>query len=177
MRIRYWIAGAFVFLAPLLFSQTSTNYQLTEYTFNNGGNPSPVLLSTSYSVTLDAIGDGLSAQGLASSSYGMDGGFGNAYPPPGEVLTLRFSDKDTLAWTPERSVGRYNLYRGTLGSFTGYGTCFQGGIANPTWDDATIPGAGSGYFYLVTAENRINEEGIKGRNSGGSIQPNPSPCP
>jgi hypothetical protein len=170
-------AGIILLLVPLLPAQTSTNYKIEEFTFNNGGNPSPVLSSASYSLTLDAVGDALAASGLASSSYGMSSGFSLDYPPPGEVLNLRFSSKTQFGWNLEPSGGKYNTYRGTLGSFTGFGSCLHGGLATTTDTDTQTPAAGSGYFYLVTAENRLNEEGIKGRTSGGAVEPNPAPCP
>jgi hypothetical protein len=170
-------AGIFLFCVAFLPAQTSTNYKLEEFTFNNGGNPSPVLSSASYSLTLDAVGDALAASGLASSSYGMSSGFSLNFPPPGEVLNLRFTSKTQFGWNLEPSVGKYNTYRGALGSFSGYGSCLHGGLTSTTDTDAQTPSAGSGYFYLVTAENRLNEEGIKGRTSGGAVEPNPAPCP
>jgi hypothetical protein len=163
--------------ASLLRPQSSTNFILDESTLNNGGNPSPVLSSTSYKMTLDAIGDGLSARGLAGASYVMDGGFGGAYPPPGEVQNLRWTSKTQFNWDPEPSAGRYNTYRGDLGAFAGYGACFHYGLTASSDSDTQVPGAGAGYFYLVTAENRLNEEGVKGYDSGGTPTPNSSPCP
>ena len=160
-----------------LIAQSSTNYKVEQGTFNNGGNPSPILTSTNYQMTLDTIGDGINASGLASASYGMDAGFPPDYRPPGEVLNLRFTSKTAFGWNPEPSVGTYNTYRGNIGSFTGYGTCLHGGLPATSDADTQTPAAGSGYFYLVTAENRLNEEGIKGKDSGGVIEPNPSPCP
>jgi hypothetical protein len=32
-------------------------------------------------------------------------------------------------------------------------------------------------FYLVTGENRLGEEGTKGRTSTGAERVNPTPCP
>jgi len=128
-------------------------------------------------MTLDAIGDGINATGLSSASYGMDAGFPPDYRPPGEVLNLRWTSKTQFGWNPEPSVGKYNTYRGDLGAFTGCGLCLHGSLSANSDTDAQVPGAGSGYFYLVTAENRISEEGIKGRDSGGTVEPNPTPCP
>jgi hypothetical protein len=170
-------AGIILLLVPYLPAQTSANYQIEQGTFNNGGNPSPELTSTSYRVTLDAIGDGLAATGLTSGSYEMDPGFPPTYAPPGEVLNLRFTSKTAFGWNPEPSVGAYNTYRGNLGAFTGYGACLHPGLTATSDTDTQTPGAGAGYFYLVTAENRISEEGIKGYDGGGTPHPNPSPCP
>jgi len=40
-------------------------------------------------------------------------------------------------------------------------------LAGENATDASIPAAATGYFYLVTAENRLAEEGTKGSNSTG----------
>ena len=93
-------------LAFPVLAQESASYKLAEHTFNAGGNPSDgvVLTSTSYSITLDAIGDSVVARGLSSASFGMDGGFISGYPPPGEVDGLYFTDPATLVWSPEPSA-------------------------------------------------------------------------
>lgn len=153
-------------------AQSSASYQIDQGTFNNGGNPSPVLSSASFQMTLDAIGDGLSATDLASASYGMDAGFPPDYRPPGEVLNLRFPGKTTLTWKPETSVGSYNLYRGALSALPGnYGTKVQSGLVSPTATDSQNPDPGQCLIYLVTASNRLNEEGTKGADSDGDPRP------
>jgi hypothetical protein len=166
-----------------LLAQTSASYQLTESIFNAGGNPAPVLTSTSYQVTLDSVGDSVSGANLSSESYNSSPGFPAAYPPPGEVLTITFTDKTTLTWTPEGSTGTYNLYRGFLSDLplptNEYGECHASGI---TSTQATIagdpdPGPGVCFIYLVTAENRLAEEGTKGADSEGNPHPNATPCP
>jgi hypothetical protein len=164
-------------IAAAALAQSSANFSIEQGTLNNGGNPIPVLSSVNFQITLDAIGDGLAQTGLSSASYGMDSGFAPDYRPPGEVLNLRFTSKTAFGWNPEPSVGKYDTYRGTLGSFTGYGTCLHGGLAANADTDPAVPSAGTGYFYLVTAKNRIAEEGPKGYNSLGTLDPNPSPCP
>jgi len=166
-----------LFVAALAPAQSSDNYKIEQGTFNNGGNPVPELTSSSYRMTLDSIGDGISAVGLSSGSYEMDPGFPPTYAPPGEVLNLRFTSKTQFGWNPESSVGAYNTYRGDLGSFSGYGACWHAGLTVRSDEDTQTPGAGAGYFYIVTAENRINEEGVKGYNSGGIPDPNPVLCP
>ncbi len=163
---------AMLLCCALLPAQSSENYQIEQGTFNNGGNPAPILTSDSYQMTLDSIGDGIAAVGLSSPSYGMDPGFPSAYPPPGEVLDLRFTGATTLVWAPEPAVGSYNLYRGTLSALPGsYGTREQSGIPGPTTTDATAPGAGQCLIYLVTASNRLSEEGTKGTDSNGDFRP------
>jgi hypothetical protein len=159
-------------------AQTSTNYQNKEHVVNSGGNPAPTLTSTSYKVTLSSIGDGLLATSMSSSSYQMSGGFDEAYPPPGEVQNLRFTSKTNFGWNPEPSVGTYNVYRGLVsGLASGYGSCIQSNLTTPSTSDGTTPAAGQCFFYLVTAKNRLGEEGTLGKNSAGTPRPNTSPCP
>ena len=159
-------------LAFPAFAQESASYKLSEHVFNAGGHPADgvVLASATYHVTLDAIGDSVVGRDLTSTSYSMDGGFIPGYPPPGEVLGLHFTDVETLVWHPERSVGVYNLYRGQVNGFDGtvYGSCSEQDIAvTTTTDDDPVPEQ-NGYYYLVTAENRLGEEGTKGVDTGGS---------
>ncbi len=167
--------------APPVAAQTSKSYTLREGTFNAGGDPkdgaSPA--STSYRMSLDALGDAAARPVLSSAGYRMDVGFAAAYPPPGEVLRISIAaDRTTLSWTPEKSAGTYSLYRDLLTRVKpGFGTCLQGRIAVPTFEDPVDPPAGNGWFYLVTARNRLDEEGSKGVDGGGVERPNPSPCP
>jgi hypothetical protein len=109
----------------------------------------------------------------------MDSGFPLTYPPPGEVRGLRFLDSETLVWNPEKSVGVYNLYRDLIGSLSGlgYGSCKEQDLASETATDSDPLPTDNGYFYLVTAENRLTEEGTKGFDGYGAERPNPSPCP
>jgi hypothetical protein len=173
------IAILYLTVSFALLAQTSASYKLTESAFNAGGNPAPVLTSTSYQVTLDAVGDSVSGGTLSSASFNSSPGFPAAYPPPGEVATVRFTDITTLVWTPEGSTGTYNLYRGLITDLPGsYGTCkLPANIVGETTTDSDVPSSGQCYFYLVTAENRIAEEGTKGSDSEGNPHPNPSPCP
>ena len=169
-------AGALLLLfnvfAFSLAAQTSTNYQNEEHALNSGGNPAPALTSSNYQVTLSSIGDGLTAPGLNSVNYRMEGGFDAAYPPPAEVLNLRFPAKTILTWIPEPSVGSYGLYRGALTDLPGsYGSRVQSGLTSPTATDTAVPGPGQGLFYLVTASNRLGEEGTKGNDSTGAPRP------
>jgi hypothetical protein len=172
-------AGLLVLLAAVgAKAQTSTNYQNKEHVVNSGGNPAPTLTSTNYKVTLSSIGDGLLATSMSSSSYQMSGGFDEAYPPPGEVLNLRFTSKTDFGWNPEPSVGTYNVYKASLADLRGgsYGTCFTSGLTSLSTSDGTTPAAGQCFFYLVTAKNRLGEEGTLGKNSAGTPRPNTSPC-
>ncbi len=164
-------------LALTAFAQTSSNYQNKEHVINSGGDPAPTLASANYQITLSSIGDGLSLTAMSSSSYQVDGGFAGSYPPPGEVMNLMFSDKTNFYWDTEPSVGNYNVYRGNVAELTsGYGSCFAQGLTATTASDTEAPPAGQCYFYLVTAENMIAEEGTMGNNSSAEKRVNASPC-
>jgi hypothetical protein len=156
------------------YGQSSADFRLTDHTFNAGGHPHQgvVMVSTSYRITLDALGEGVVGRGLASGLYRMDGSFGTSYPPPGEVHDLRFVDQQTLEWFPDRSAGRYNLYRDLMSLLPGlgYGECFQQELSAATTADGDPLSPGEGYFYLVTVENRLDEEGPKGSDSYGAAR-------
>jgi hypothetical protein len=162
-------------------AQTSASYKLTEFTFNNGGDPQngSSAASASHKIRLDAIGDAVTATALSSASHHMDGGFVPDYPPPGEVKGHLFSSKTTLTWSPEKSVGSYDVYRASISSLSGlgYGVCLQNGLAAESATDASTPSAGQGYFYLVTARNLLGEIGTKGSASSGIERANAAPCP
>ncbi len=181
-----------VFLAALAFAsaamaQSSANFEIKAQAFNAGGQP-PAVTSADFQVALGAIGDGATAFSLGSASFGMDGGFSASFPPPGEVapacsgLTpedcLLFTSKTVLTWPPERSTGAYNLYRDTLTSITpGFGACEQFDLPGETATDLDVPAVGTGFFYLVTAENCLEEEGTKGFQSNLTERANLAPCP
>jgi hypothetical protein len=161
-----------------VFGQTSANYQNKEHCVNSGGNPAPSLTSTNYQITLSSIGDGLSGTAMNSASYQVDGGIVSSYPPPGEVLNLLFTDKTHFVWDPEPSVGGYNVYRGNVANLSSnYGSCFTSGLTTTLAIDTEDPPSGQCYFYLITAENRIGEEGTMGKKSDGTPRLNASPCP
>ncbi|MDQ7008223.1 MAG: hypothetical protein Q9Q40_13440 [Acidobacteriota bacterium] len=178
-----------VFMAAILLSamgigsplaQQSASYRLDEHVINLGGRPDDGVTasSASYRISLDSLGEAVVRAGLSSASFRMDGSFAGAYPPPGEVSGLRFTDDTTLVWDPEKSVGVYDVYRDALAAVSGggYGTCWQEDLAGTTTTDPDVPGPGSGFFYLVTAENRLGEEGTKGSDSGGAPRGG-SACP
>lgn len=180
--IEGWRSAPLALVAAALpaLSQQSASFDLGERTLNAGGNPQDgaILTSASYRISLDAIGDPVAIVGLSSSSYQIDAGLVVAYPPPGEVLDLRFTSNTTLVWTPERSVGGYGVYRGLVSSLPGgYGTCLQSNLPSAQATDTATPPPGQAYFYIVTAENRLDAEGTKGHATGGIERVNPAPCP
>jgi hypothetical protein len=178
MRSIVVLAASLVLATPAL-AQTSASYKLTESVFNNGGDPANGAsgASASYRIRLDAVGDGILGVGLASASFHMDGGFVDVYRPPGEIQQLLFTGKTTMTWSPEKSVGQYEAYRGPMSSLAGAGTCLVSPLATEVTNDASAPASGQGFFYLVTARNRLGEEGTKGFKTGGLERPNSSPCP
>lgn len=166
---------------PPLTAQESASYKLKEHSFNAGGHPAGGVIPTSagYRMTLDVIGEGCVMTGASSASYRLDSSFAAAYPPPGEVAGLWFSDHQSLHWNPEKSTGSYNLYSDLISLLSGggYGDCDQQDLAETAATIGGDPPADDGYFYLVTARNRLDEEGIKGADSDGAVRPNDSPCP
>jgi hypothetical protein len=177
MRLAF-VPLALVLTAPV-WAQESPSYKLTEIVINSGGHPADgtELTSPSHRISLDAIGDSVQAVSLSAASYRLDVGFSVAYPPPGEVVELTFESDEALRWAPERSVGYYHLYRDGLGSLAGGGVCLEPRIPAPSTTDAGVPDAGEGFFYLVTAVNRLREEGTRGRDSSGVPRPDSAACP
>jgi hypothetical protein len=175
------VLGIASFVASPALSQTSANFKLQEHVINAGGNPNggSALVSSSFRIQLDSIGESVTGPGLASASWLVDAGFSSAYPPPGEVTGLRFGPgRVTLLWDLERSIGTYDLYRGMVPAFLpNYGVCSQSGMTAETVTDTVVPAAGGSLYYLVTARNRLSEEGTKGFASSGAERPNGSPCP
>ena len=161
-------------------AQSSASYSLTETTFNSGGTPQQgaELTSSSYRVSISSVGDIANASTLASSSFSLDAGFVSTNPPPGEVAGLGVTTGAQIVWNPERSAGTYDLYRDLLGSLPGdYGTCYQPGLHQTSWTEPANPPPGKGWFYLVTAKNRLGEEGTKGYTSAGVERNNVTSCP
>ena len=174
MRQAMVLAGLLLLALGTASAQTSASFQLEEYTLNAGGTPSQgtEVVSASFRMTVSSIGDTVSAAGLGSTSFQLDSGFVVAYPPPGEVAAmcggagacLAFTDLQTLIWPTERSAGAYNLYRDDMSA--GYGVCEQQDLGTTTATDLSAPSTGNAFYYLVTVENRLAEEGTKGFQSG-----------
>src|SRR5262245_47296581 len=135
------LAGASVAMA-----QSSANFEIKAQAFNAGGQPVSVG-SADFQIRLGSIGDSVAATSLGSASFGLDSGFGLSFSPPGEVTGIRFEDHATLAWNPEKSTGRYNLYRSALsGIAPGFGACQQPNLPAEPATDANLPTAGAASF-------------------------------
>ena len=181
MRTLVPIAIALSLIVPALsHAQTSASYKLTEWTLNAGGDPRGGVSasSASFRVRLDAIGDPVAGGAAASASFRAGAGFVGNYPPPGEVRGFAFTDKISMVWSPDGSIGSYDVYRDSLSTLPGgFGACFTSGSSVEAAVDAGAPSSGSGWFYLVTAKNRLGEEGTKGIQTSGAERSNAAPCP
>lgn len=176
--LRLVVVLCMLFNAAGVWAQTSPNYQLSEHVFNDGGNPDDgvVLQSPNFTISLDSLGQGITGGNLTSASFNSEAGFVYAYPPPLEVIELWFTSKTMLNWVPEQSVGTYNVYRGLIGNLSsGYGTCLEHDIGDEYYED-TSHYSGQAYFYIVTAANRLDEEGTMGNSSVGIERINTNPC-
>ena len=89
--MRRAIAALALLLGGSVLAQESTSFKLSEHTFNAGGTPEDGadLISTSFRLTLSAIGDSVTPATLTSASFSLNGGLVGRYPPPGEVANLR----------------------------------------------------------------------------------------
>jgi hypothetical protein len=138
-----------------------------------------VMQSSSFRISLDAIGESVASAIQTSGAYSLRGGTGTTYRPPGEVSGVGFSSKTVVAWAAQSSAGTYNVYRGPLQNFvgSGFGSCLEYAIEPPTVTDTEAVPFGGGFFYLITVANPLGEEGTKGFRTSGTERPNLSPCP
>jgi hypothetical protein len=93
------------------------------------------------------------------------------------AIAQQSANKIVLRWNPEKSVGVYNVYREPISSLPGAGTCLARGLQVTNYNEPTVPLSGTGYYYLITAENRLGEEGTKGFRSSGTERSNAFACP
>lgn len=153
-------------------AQTSSSYRLEESAFNAGGRPNQgtVATSASYRITLDSLGSPFAPSSMSSPAYRAESTWLSGYRPPTETSGLVFADKTNLEWTGHPAAGVYNLYRDLISSLSGlgFGNCKQQDIPTSTATDGDAVPGGDGFFYLVTVENRLAEEGTKGHRSDGS---------
>jgi hypothetical protein len=83
------------------------------------------------------------------------------------------ADKATSTWSSAPGATRYDVVRGSTGAFPvgpggGGETCFDN-LPGPTLTDATVPIAGTGFWYLSRGENACGI-GTFGRQSDGSLR-------
>jgi hypothetical protein len=77
-------------------------------------------------------------------------------PPETQNLSVA-ANKSTYSWSAAAFATQYDVVRGSTGAFPvgpggGDEVCFDN-LASPTLTDATVPSAGSGFWYLTRAEN------------------------
>jgi len=176
-----FVVGLALLASGPALAQQSASYRLEEHVLNAGGHPQqfgPEPASASHRLTRGSIGEPFGMRRSLGASMMLDSGFVIAYPPAGEVRDLRFTNRTTLVWEAHPAAGRYNVYRDALASLAtlGYGACDQHDLVAPTATETLSPFPGSGFFFLVTVENRLFEEGTKGFQSSGIERTGPV-CP
>lgn len=164
-------------------AQQSANFRLEGTTLNAGGRPVGGVMaqSVSFQITLDAVGDAVPALDASSPNFGLSCGTTGAYAPAAEVSEVSFGPPlppDSFKWSPAPTAVLYNLYRGVTGTLPGtFGSCLASNVAATSYADPAVPAAKTGYFYLVTGENRVGEQGIKGYQSNGAPRTSLPACP
>jgi N-acetylneuraminic acid mutarotase len=102
---------------------------------------------------------------------------------PAEAGPLTLNKTGTVAnltWSAVNDTDAYSVTRGDLASKAAdqYGTCQADGLPSSSYDDATVPPPGQGFFYLVQAQNYDCGLGSLGTTSSEEqrINSNPSAC-
>jgi len=163
-------------------AQSSASHRIEGATLNAGGRPSGgmVAQSPSHRITLDVVGADLPGLDASSASFGLSGGFGGAFAPPSEVEAAAFAEGGTpaLTWASMPAAVTYDIYRGATDTLPGtFGSCLAASVATPSYTDLAAPALKGAFFYLVTGENRLGEEGTKGYQSSGSPRTSAPACP
>ncbi len=157
-------AGLLLLLAGgAAMAQSGANWSVEDHSFNSGGTPvegDTPLSPSGWELTLASIGDATRPVTAAGLSYSVTVGFGSAFEVPGEVMNLVFTTAQTISWDADSSADQYNLYRDDTSD--GYGNCEEQGLLAVTTTDASAPTPGNTFHYLVTASNRVAQEGTKG---------------
>lgn len=170
-----------VCMPPLAFAQQSASHSISDATLNAGGSPrdGTALVSASHQVTLSSLGGFAARRGLQSASNFMDGGFVSGYVPATEVHGVSWLDHETMQWSAHVAAGDYAVYRDSLAALAAgdYGDCHTHDISSTSVYDTDLPPAGSGFFYLVSVENRLEEEGTLGSSSTGDERVPAAECP
>ncbi|MBP7146527.1 MAG: hypothetical protein KBD01_03210 [Acidobacteria bacterium] len=175
------VLGAAALAAGPALAQSSASFRLAEHALNAGGHPLDGIrpASANFRAGAGAIGDAALRRGAASTSFRLDGGFTARYGPPSEVAGVRVhADHRTVSWDGQPAATAFNVYRDALPALPGSsGACLASRVGGVAWVDAASPAPGTGWFYLVSAENRLWEEGSLGSRSDGTERANSSPCP
>ena len=110
---------------------------------------------------LDYDGTGLAIRDIGAYEHRNDARV------PGVVTHLRWTTKTRLAWDAEPAASEYHVYRDSLSSlsYTRFGECqdeFDPNRTDEQLDDFDEPTPGTGFFYLITAEDALGAEGSLG---------------
>ena len=100
---------------------------------------------------------------------------------PGEVPSLavtRSGETVSLSWDGVAGADVYAVTRGliSLRGPSAYGACLANGLTETSLDDASVPPAGDGYFYLVQGQNFECGLGPLGYDSSGQERTNSDPA-
>ncbi len=100
---------------------------------------------------------------------------------PADVVSLTVNRTGTtanLAWTAVSDADAYSVSRGDLATRAvgQYGGCQAEGLSSTTFDDATPPALGQGFFYLVQAQNYDCGLGTLGTTSTEHERTNSNPA-
>ena len=93
------------------------------------------------------------------------------------VLLAKTSTDAMISWSD--APGPFNVYRGAREGTDAWAYnhgCFSLNATSPT-SDPGIPPPASAYYYLVSRRDSRDCESIVGRDSTGTPEPNPGPCP
>ncbi|RMG45043.1 MAG: hypothetical protein D6718_08655 [Acidobacteria bacterium] len=116
----------------------------------------------------DGVGDTQDCAPLNASLWSAAGPATAVRFDPGSRVRLR--------WNPDQQAETSNVYRGTMGpSFDRNWSCLASGLTQDFYDDPEVPGASTGFHYLVTGKNACGESEA-GQGSDGTPR-QPSPCP
>ena len=101
------------------------------------------------------------------------------YRKPVETKPLSVSKTGTtanLSWSAVPQADSYSVTRGDLASkaTNEYGSCLANGVRSLSYDDATAPSPGQGFFYLVEGQNFGCGIGSLGATSAGQERINAS---
>ena len=124
----------------------------------------------------DADSDGVED---GSDCAPFDRGLSEVAGPVGFTLRVDDSGGARLSWLRGYQGHTSNVYRGNLssGSVWSYDeSCLFAETPDTTWTDDELPASGSGFFYLVGANNACGESRIGRDGEGADLFP-PVSCP
>jgi concanavalin A-like lectin/glucanase superfamily protein len=116
----------------------------------------------------DADGDGhgdpgvneaacVQPSGYVSDADDCDDTSSTVWSVPGEVRSVAFTDSTTLAWSPPVATGgsspRYDTLRADTPTGFDVAACVASGTQDANVVDTAVPAEGTGFFYLLRAEN------------------------